>query len=529
MNAMGRLLLLLVVFQLGCAGCQEKSSSPATKGPGAEPAPKGSGADPVAATRANPSEDSWVVQGDFRLLDGSLRSGGGVASGDGKQAISAGERLLVTLQLGGMEPGTELAAAFEIANGQGTWMPSVRQVLPATQVRGPTGMMQAVLQTGSHWPAGAFTLQVTLTSGARKGEIFVPFQLVNDSDAADRPLVSVPARIRAGSPLTIRIQPVATAQALGTLTARLDDGPSAAVPLEVSKPPGARPTGVLRLTAPAVPGKHAFFFTHKAADGRESTFGEPFEVLPDGPGPFGLRLVAYDGSPRHRWARMQEGFLQIEDPNWPADAPGTLDIVIVASRDEVLYLRRLPLPARPDGPVSLPFSIPEFSPAGRLHFRLRWTSGAQHVETEHSLMVEGADLVQAPQFSISGLELGLHPALVRGGRESLPSGRDWHFSFVVSGYKTGKKIEQAGVTMVPVPVLGVNCAVTLSGVRGPVVAENRALAKIDQPMLYVPPRHRVTAAWSVPRLAPGRYLMRLECDDVNSSGSAQLQRMIEIE
>ncbi|MBU1243330.1 hypothetical protein KJ612_09025 [Myxococcota bacterium] len=533
MRAMHRLFLSLLLFQLGIAGCQEKSSPPAPPTPTVPSSPV-----PPQPPSALSSEDTWVVQGDFRLLDGSLRSGGGIATGvqsatgDGSGAIPAGERLLITLQLAGLVPGTELEAGFEIANGRGTWMPVTRQVLPASQVRGPTGMMQAVLQTGSNWPAGAFTLQVTLTAGAKKGEIFVPFQLESPAPAAGGQLVSLPTHIRAGAPMTIRLRLANTGQAdaaPGTLTARIDDGPAVAVPIEPTNPPGGHASGSLNVNAPTTPGKHAVFFTRKGADGREVTFGEPFEVQPDAPGPFGLRFVTHDGGLRARWSRRQEGFLLIEDPHWPEDAPGTLDVVIVASRDEVLYLRRLPLPARPDGPVSLPFSVPEFSPAGKLAFRLRWTSGARHVELEHSLMVEGADLVASPHFTISGLELGLHPALVRPGRDSLPSGRDWHFSFVATGYKTGKKIEKAGVAMVPVPVLGLTCAATLSIVGGPVVAENRDLVKIDQPMLYVPPRHRVTAGWKLPRLAPGRYLMRLECDDVHSSGSAQLQRPIVIE
>ncbi|MBU1068647.1 hypothetical protein KJ975_03675 [Myxococcota bacterium] len=544
MRAMHRLFLWLLLFQLGIAGCQEKSSPPAPPTPTVTPSP--ATAQPPSALS---SEDTWVVQGDFRLLDGSLRSGGGIsadvpsaggiatgvqsATGASSGAIPAGERLLVTLQLGGLVPGTDLEAGFEIANGRGTWMPVTRQVLPAAQVRGPTGMMQAVLQTGSRWPAGAFTLQVTLTAGAKKGEIFVPFQLESPAPPAGGQQVSLPAHIRAGAPMTIRLRLAgndkAPGIAPGTLTARIDDGPAVAVPIEPTNPPGGHASGALTVNAPATPGKHAVFFTRKGADGREVTFGEPFEVQPDAPGPFGLRFVTHDGGLRTRWSRRQEGFLLIEDPHWPEDAPGTLDVVIVASRDEVLYLRRLPLPARPDGPVSLPFSVPEFSPAGKLRFRLRWTSGTRHVELEHSLMVEGADLTQSPHFTISGLELGLNPALVRPGRERLPSGRDWHFSFVATGYKTGKKIEKAGVAMVPVPVLGLTCAATLSVVGGPVVAQNRDLVKIDQPMLYVPPRHRVTANWKLPRLAPGRYLMRLECDDVHSSGSAQLQRPIVIE
>ena len=520
MRALGRLLLPLVVFQLGHTGCQDKSSPSAPTPPGP----------PVLSAKLAPtsSEDAWVVQGDFRLLDGSLRSGGGITG-----AIPAGERLLVTLQLAGLEPGTDLEAGFEIANGKGTWMPVTRQVLPAAQVRGATGMMQAVLQTGAHWPAGAFTLQVTLAAGTRKGEIFVPFQMQNERPApGTAPRVSLPVRIRAGAAMIVRVLPTADADPKETLTVRVDDGPAQPVLTEPPAPADSTVTGtgaMLRVTAPPTPGRHALFFTRRSAGGREATFGEPFEVLPDGPGPHGLRFVAHDGSPRRLWKRQLEGFLQIEDPNWPADAPGTLDIVIVASRDEVLYLRRLPLPARPDGPVSLPFSIPEFSPAGKLRFRLRWSSGAHQQELEHDLMVEGADLVQAPSFTISQLELGLHPALVRGGRETMPSGRDWHFSFVAAGYKTGKKVETAGITLVPVPVLGLTCSATLSAVRGPVAAENRELVKIDQPMLYVPPRHRVTAHWSLPKLAPGRYLLKLECDDSHSTGSAQLQRPIEIE
>ncbi len=518
-----RILLLSLVFQLGFTGCQGKSSSPA---PARTPAPETPAA--VSPTPALPSaaaEDAWVVQGDFRLLDGDLRSGGGLTG-----TIPAGERLLVTLHLAGLLPGADLEAGFEIADSRGTWMPRTMQTLPAAAVRGATGMMQAVLQTGAHWPAGAYTLQVTLAAGAGKGELFVPFRIeAGPQPAGGQPWVSLPERMRAGGPLVARVVPATPPGPGETLAARLNDGPASPVVLEQASPPGGRPEGVWTATAPATPGKHALYLLHKTADGQESTFGVPFEVQPEGAGPFSLRFATHDGGLRARWKRGQEGFLLVEDPHWPADAPGTLDVVVMADRDEVLYLRRLPMPATPRGPLSLPFSVPEFSPAGRLRFRLRWTSGALRQESEHVIMVEGADLAQAPHFTLSGLELGPHAALVRPGRERMSGGREWHFSFVVSGYKTGKKVEQAGVTMVPVPVLGLTCAASLSGARGPVVAENRDLVKLDQPMLYVPPRHRVTAAWKVPPLPPGQYVLRLECDDAHSAGSAQLQRGILIE
>ena len=524
MRPTGRLPILLLVFQLGCAGCQEKSPppAPAAAEPGKPDAPTvraGAGPD------VSKARDAWVVQGDFRLLDGALRTGGGL-----EDTVPAGERLLVTLHLAGLIPGTDLEAGFEVADGRGTWLPRVTQTLPSAQVRGATGMLQAVLQTGTHWPAGAYTLQVTLTANERKGALFVPFTVLADPPpAGDQPWVSLPERIRAGAPLAVRVVVPWAPGSVGALTVRVDDGPATPVPLSGSNPPGGRHEGVLMMKAPAAPGKHALYFTRQTGDGHATMFGVPFEVLPDAPGPHALRFTTHDGGLRHTWRRRQEGLLLIEDPHWPADAPGTLDVVVMGAGDEVLYLRRLPLPEKPEGAVSLPFSVPEFSPAGRLRFRLRWSSGGRHQELEHGLMVEGADLVQAPHFTISGLELGTHAALVRAGRESMPAGREWHFSFVASGYKTGKKIEQAGVTMVPVPVLGLTCAVSLSTPGGPVVAENRTLVKLDSPMLYVPPRHRVAAAWSVPRLAPGRYLLRLECDDTHSTGSAQLQRPIVIE
>ena len=522
MPATGRLPLLLLLFQLGCAGCQEKSPPPAAPAPAK---PDTQTPRPGEGPDVSKSGDAWVVQGDFRLLDGALRTGGGFVD-----TIPAGERLLVTLHLAGLVAGTDLEAGFEVADGRGTWLPRVSQILPAASVRGTTGMLQAVLQTGTHWPAGAYTLQVTLSAGERKGELFVPFNVLADPPPpGDQPWVSLPERVRAGAPLTVRVVVPWTPGTGGAFTVRVDDGQATPMRLSPSTPAGGRHEGAWVMTAPTAPGKHALYFTRRTGDGPGATFGVPFEVLPDEPGPHALRFTTHDGGLRHTWRRRQEGFLQVGHPQWPAAAPGTLDVVIMGSRDEVLYLRRLPLPAKPGGAVSLPFSVPEFSPAGRLRFRLRWSSGGRHLELEHGLMVEGSDLVQAPHFTISGLELGTHAALVRAGRERLPAGREWHFSFVASGYKTGKKIEQAGVTMVPVPVLGLTCAASLSAPGGPVVAENRTLVKLDAPMLYVPPRHRVTASWSVPQLPPGRYLLRMECDDTHSTGSAQLQRPIVLE
>lgn len=459
-----------------------------------------------------------MIQGDFRAIDGSVRSGAGQSS-----PFTAGERLLVTLHVGGLEPGLPLDAEFEIANEQGSWTGKNRQMLPAQQVRNASGMLQAVLQTGSFWPAGKYTLYVRLSSGSRRGEWFIPIAIASDTAGilGKELRVHIPERVPAGANLTVRFSGPAALD----FKARVDQEPEVSLRLPEEKPPGAFSILEHTFPAPAEPGAHALYVSCDSK-GQKTSFGGPFTVLPVGDGLFSLRFSPHDGGLRTIWRRQQEGLLWIETPQWDPADPGVLDVVVQTSREEVLYLRRMDLPANP-GRLAIPFSIPEFAPAGRLSFLLRRVAKSGAQEARADLVVDGEPIAAAGNFTVSGLEIGLHPALLH--REGpLRSGRDWHFSFVLSGYKTGQKNETAGNKTIPVPVLGFRCSARIADLQGRTAAENRNLISENRPQLYLAPRYRAGAVWSVPPLAPGRYHLYLECDDAHSSGSAQLHRMVDI-
>lgn len=463
--------------------------------------------------------EQWLVQGDFQALAGSVRSGGGETS-----PFTAGERLLVTLHVGGMEPGTPLDAEFEIANEQGSWTGNNRQTLPAHQVRGTSGILQAVLQTKSSWPSGIYTLYVRLVGGTRRGEWFIPIAIHNDTTDvfAQNLRVHLPTYVQAGSHFAVRFSGPPGL----SFTVRIDQENSVLLQLPQEKPTHFFSILTHTFVAPKTPGAHVLYVSVDRNHNKIS-FGEPFTVLFAGDGLFSLRIAPHDGGLRSTWKRSQEGLLWIENPQWNATDPGVLDIVVQTAREEVLYLRRMDLPAAPVGELAVPFLIPEFAPAGKLSFLLRRISKSGIQEARVELMLEGENIPISRNFTISKLDIGHHPALpIRTG--PLTSGRDWHVSFVLSGYTTGQKNEIVGNKTVPVPVLGFRCTARLADLQGHTVAENRTFVSENRPQLYVAPRYRVNAVWSVPRLVPGRYFFYIECDDTHSQGSAQLQRLVDV-
>ncbi len=514
-----RFFLPLVLFMVHCQRCRETPVSPSPLPSPPEKTDPAEKTVDITPTR----DDTWVAQGDFPLLDGNLVSGGGQVS-----PISAGERVLITLHLGGLQQGVDLVASFEVAGREGVFLTDVEQALDGNQIRGTTGILQAVLQTGSFWPSGSYTLKVGLKAESRQGEMFIPFSMVNEVETETLPRIRVPFRLRAGRPFSVW----ASASREHHPDAKMQLQPGDKDPVEVSfpetDPAGVHDAVVLELTAPQEPGRLALFSSGSFTGRGNFRYGESLEVLPDEPGLYGLRFVAWDGVPRMRWKRRQEGMLLIEDPAWLAEDPGTLDIAILGPEDEVLYVRRMDLPPRPEGPVSLPFSIPEFSPAGRLRFRLRWTSQGRSEQIEHSLVVVGETIPRGPRFAIADLEIGTHPALVSRTRSVMPSGRTWHFSLVATGYHSGMQTQQVGDKQVPVPVLGISCSAQLAVSADKVVLDNPELVRLNHPLLYIAPRQRISASWQVPALPAGKHILRVECDDAHSRGSAQIQRMVTI-
>lgn len=114
----------------------------------------------------------WVVEGDYKLIEGSVTSGG-----QSREGIHTGEKLVAYLHLFGLALGDTIHAELRLVGPEGTVFEEKRKLMNAKEVRKKSGVVAVACGTLSSWAAGDYTFHITLKQKGKSGRFFIPITL----------------------------------------------------------------------------------------------------------------------------------------------------------------------------------------------------------------------------------------------------------------------------------------------------------------------------------------------------------------
>ncbi|MBU1218831.1 hypothetical protein KKF34_14495 [Myxococcota bacterium] len=516
------ILFLLLSSLLFAGSCGKSKKKDVVGNPGEKIS------NPSKTEKTDKEEEVWVWEGSFNVLKGIITSGSGK-----KPPIRGGEKISVFVHLAGLEKNTDLKAKVQVAGPEGIVYTDERTLLAADRIKKTTGIVGVIFTSDGAWVSGKYSVEVNLSQGVKKGKIIAPFTLesiATVSSSFQLENFAFPQVIAAGRtyPAYFLLRGIfgdSTVKAFFD-TKKKDGSIVSSVSKKWDYKNGTKQSiwqGVV-LTAPADEGEYQVLIRFEK-DNKKINTGEKIIV----------KSVANIANPmvltssaqiRKLFYRQEEGILAAMIFS-AEEKEMTLDIGITGP-DRGVYLinRGIKVKGGPKGhPVALPFTVPEFAPAGDYHIKLRIKDGSVFTENQIQFRVGGEELKPPSSYRATMVELGNNGIFTSVYDKPLSNGTVYA-SFILEGMKNDRK--KRAVSGQDLEFIEIDNSCTFS-IYKPLMEAPEFKSKpfeIKGTYYHQVMRLRVNSAFKPRPHLKGRYTLRLDCEDKKSDRATQLTKPV---
>ncbi|MGM0596527.1 MAG: hypothetical protein ACQES9_05750 [Myxococcota bacterium] len=481
-------------------------------------------------------KEKIVHEGNVKVLNASVNPFGK------SRHINAGQTIPVYFKLKGFSPQYPLSGSLEIANSQRTVLVQKTEIARKGSSTGKIIMAGLSTISSSLWSAGKYTLLVKLKQPEtdRFLKLYLPFNLENSHKPGTNFNISkivFPNFTAAGSkiPLWLLIENPSWKKSKGKHEAEIifkwtanNQEHKHLISLSNNRAPKII-WHKIEFNVPAKTGKTPFLFSFQDKNSNQKIkFGKNIEIFPKDTLLHNIHIYSPGGEPKKIWQRQDSGFLTFK--SGLSKTGGKLDLAVIDRQGEI-HLVKKGIKVKSQK-LKVPFSIPEFFPSGKFTVKLRLQSENKSKERQLNSIVSGKRFTYSTRMKAQNIKIYQDKYFPLNSSDFLKSKNKYNLSFILSGFKNKKteKIVQKNSQKHKYNLIkvGAKCQIQLVAPleSEPVVVSS--LGKINRTTLHGIPRLRFNSSLKLPLVKPGRYIMKLNCQDLNSDRASQTIKSIKI-
>ncbi|MBN2725317.1 MAG: hypothetical protein JXR95_14730 [Deltaproteobacteria bacterium] len=478
------------------------------------------------APKKDKSESAWVISGKYKVVEGLIVSGGGK-----KGPVKAGEKLSCFINIKGLIKNENLKADVKIVGPEGVYYKDSRTLLKGSSVKGSNGIVGLVLNTGSDWPTGMYSIQADISQTGKSGTIIAPFE-VSSREYAGKGFqlreVIYPEKISSGRKFPVYI-----------LLGGVKKGQKVSVNLQIRRKGGSVLSTVAKditvdkhrinmwkvftLIAPEEASNYQMLVSIET-EGKRIKTGEGIKVV--SPGPIAnVMILNPDANPGKIWYRQDEGMLSAM---FFGKGSVVIDVGITGPDKGIYFIKKnTKREIHPNGTaISFPFTVPEFAPAGKYAVKLRMKMDSRFFEYEAVFNVGGRELKPASGYTVKKLQLGNNGIFITDKNPVLRVPGTIHASFVMEGMKANKLSKTVAGHTLDYFETSSECVFSVTKPLLEAPEYKSSAFQVKNTWYHSISPMRINTVFRIPRKLSGRYFLKLDCSDKNSIRSTQLQKQV---
>ncbi|MDA3865072.1 MAG: hypothetical protein PF689_14520 [Deltaproteobacteria bacterium] len=481
-------------------------------------------------------KEKIVYEGNVKVLNASINPFGKT------DHINAGQAIPVFFKIKGFSSRYPLTGSLEIANSQRTVLVQKTEIYRKGKSTGKVIMAGLSTTSSLVWPEGKYTLLVKLEQPETKRslKLYLPFKLKNSHKPSNRFNISkiiFPKFTAAASQIHLwlllenpswkKSKEKYQAEMIFKWTVNNSEYKHLISLLNNHQPKII--WHKITLNVPAETGKTPFIFSFQEKHSKKKIkIWKNVEIYPTNSLLHNIHFYSPGGEPQNIWHRQDSGFLTFNSGF--SEVGGKLDLAVIDRQGEIHLVKKgIKVKAQK---LKGPFSIPEFFPSGKFTVKLRLQTKDKTKERHLKSLVSGKRFTYSTRMKAQNIKFYQDQYFPLNPSGFLKSNQNYNLSFILSGFKNkkiAKSLQKNSQThKYNLIKVGAECQIQLTAPLESEPAVVSRLGKVNRTTLHGVPRLRFNSSWKLPQIKPGRYIMRLNCQDLNSDRASQTIKTLKI-